>query len=71
MADLRMVTIAWKDEPDVLYGTWVMIDKEWTEKEDDDNVFFYFSTEEEYELAKKKDNDLEFWIVENTTIKEN
>lgn len=71
MADLRMVNIVWKDEPGMVYSTWVMVDKKWTEKEDDGNVFWYFSNEEEYEKAKQKDTDLDFWIVDNTTIKEN
>lgn len=64
MPEMRMVTIEWKDEPGVEYSTWVVVNKNWTEEEDDGNVFFYFSTEEEFEMAKLKDNDLEFWIVE-------
>ena len=65
MPEMRMVTIEWKDEPGVRYGTWVVVNKDWTEEDDDGKVFFYFSTEEEFERAKLRDNDLEFWIVEN------
>ena len=61
----RKVTIAWHDEPKEHYATTVMIDSAWTEGEDDDNIFFYFATEKEFESAFRKENDLEFWIVES------
>lgn len=64
MAEYRSVLIEWHDEPEVTYNTKVCIDSEWTEGEDDTDVFFYFTNLEEFESAKNKDNDLEFWIVE-------
>ena len=64
MSEYKQVLIKWKDELDDLYLTTVCVDGEWTEGEDDENVFFYFSTLEEFEDAKKQDNDLEFVIVE-------
>jgi hypothetical protein len=64
MSEYKQVLIKWKDEPDDLFLTTICVDGEWTEGEDDENVFFYFSTLEEFEDAKKQDNDLEFVIVE-------
>lgn len=72
MADLRLVSIVWKDEPKRPISTWVMVGKKWTEENDEGKVFEYFSSEEEYESAKNKDNNkLDYWIIDNTTIKEN
>jgi len=62
-AEYKQVLIEWKDDPNDTFITTVCIDGQWTEGEDDENVFFYFSTPQEFEDAKKQDNDLEFIIV--------
>lgn len=65
MPEYKKVIIQWHDDPSINYGAMVAIDGQWTELDkDDDSIFFYFSTHEEYESAKKQDNDLDFWIVE-------
>jgi hypothetical protein len=42
----------------------VIVGDEWNGVEADDDIFFYFPDEDSFENAKNKDNELEFWIVE-------
>jgi hypothetical protein len=64
MNTTKEVLIRWHDEPETEYLSTICIGESWTEEEDDQNIFFYFSTEKEFESAKNKDNNLEFWITE-------
>lgn len=64
MSRQASVVIQWHDEPNADYSVLVSIDDAWNGIDEDDDIFFYFANEQEYEQAKNKDNEFEFWIVE-------
>ena len=64
MARTEKVIIEWHDSPDKRFETKVVVGGEWNEVEGDDDIFFYFPEEHSFENAKNRDNELEFWIVE-------
>lgn len=64
MAREEKVIVEWHDTPDKRFETKVIVGGDWNEVEEDDDIFFYFPEEASFENAKNKDNELEFWIVE-------
>jgi hypothetical protein len=66
VARTEKVIVEWHDTPNKRFETKVIVEDEWNEVEADDDIFFYFPDEDSFENAKNKDNELEFWIVEET-----
>lgn len=73
MAYFKDVAIRWHDSEEGAYFTaTVSIDEAWNsipenhyDEAMDDQIFYYFANEQEFEDAKKTDNDFEFVILED------